>query len=210
MNKKFLYSFLCANLSFISCKTNNTFSKKDGGTREIRPISSLKPVEEDEIAPSAYEKITHSIKPSLALSKNKYSSSSYSSNCNSQFDVGRAQRKVVELTNRFRAQNKLPPLLFDRVLEDLAAEWSKTMARTDRFQHRRNILLPGFYAAAENIAQYSFFREQKPDIVAKQLVDQWIESPGHRANMLGRYTALGAGIYCIRDEVYGTQNFGSK
>ena len=130
--------------------------------------------------------------------------------CSSFFDFESASQKIVELTNEYRVQNGRKPLENKIDLEEFAASWSEQMARTNNFNHRSEILLPGYRSAAENIAYFSFIQNQSAFGVAQQLVDQWINSPGHRQNMLDNSSKyIGAGVFCVGNGVYGTQNFGS-
>lgn len=98
-----------------------------------------------------------------------------------------------------------------------------------------------FKAFAENIARYAIYRLEKKGIffvtpdgslvdennqalraetytgLAHKIVNGWLNSPGHRANLLGDYQALGVGISEVFrtnenqiPELYITQNFGRK
>ena len=62
----------------------------------------------------------------------------------------------------------------------------------------------GASAAAENVAMFSGGGGD----VAQRLVDMWINSPGHRANMLGGYRTFGAGYAKGWAGNFGTQIFG--
>lgn len=98
-----------------------------------------------------------------------------------------------------------------------------------------------FKGFAENIARYAIYRLDKKGTffvtpngklvdennqpleaetyftLAKNIVSGWMNSPGHRANLLGNYHALGVGISQVFSEnenqipeLYITQNFGRK
>ena len=44
--------------------------------------------------------------------------------------------------------------------------------------------------------------------MARVIVDSWMTSPGHRANILNpHYTYLGVGVSALGKEVRATQNF---
>ena len=65
----------------------------------------------------------------------------------------------------------------------------------------------GGSTTGENIYQFLARRDQKK--LAKNLVDGWMNSPGHRANILhSGFKYLGVGIARSGDSVYATQNFG--
>ena len=60
---------------------------------------------------------------------------------------------------------------------------------------------------AENIYKFPARRDQKK--LAKDLVNGWMKSPGHRANILNaqlRY--IGIGVAESGNNIYATQDFG--
>lgn len=126
---------------------------------------------------------------------------------------------VVNLTNSFRAQNNLPPLIMNAQLNASAQGHTTDMALNDYFDHTGlngsdigdRIGATGYRYSyiGENIAAgYS-----TPEAV----VNGWINSPGHRANMLNpNYKDIGVGYYFLANDTgnfnynyYWTQNFGS-
>ena len=73
-------------------------------------------------------------------------------------------------------------------------------------------------ADCENIFKYPkqyvpWLGEDVPKEMARQLVDGWMDSPGHRANILRVAShQLGVGVYVngrVYATVYATQNFAS-
>jgi uncharacterized protein YkwD len=128
-------------------------------------------------------------------------------------------QQVLNLTNQFRAQNGLAPLRLNTELNAAALTHSKNMALQDFFSHTGKdgstvgdrLKTVGYESQAwgENIAAgYS-----TPD----QVVQSWINSPGHRVNLLNRsYTELGVGYYYLANDTgsvnyrsYWTQDFGA-
>ncbi|MEL7507099.1 MAG: CAP domain-containing protein [Cyanobacteria bacterium J06554_1] len=128
------------------------------------------------------------------------------------------ENEVLRLTNEFRKQNGLKALVLDTNLDETANKHSKDMAKRDYFSHtgkdgskpwdraRREGYESG--TVGENIAAgYSS---------AKAVVDGWIASPGHRANMLNaNYNEIGIGHYYEANDTgkvnyrhYWTQVFG--
>lgn len=119
--------------------------------------------------------------------------------------------RVLELTNDFRAQNSLAALKLNDELNATALAHSTDMAEQDYFSHTgKNGSLPwdraelfGYEARSmgENIAAgYS-----TPEAV----VQGWINSPGHRANLLNAsFTELGVGYYFLSPDT-GSVNYGS-
>ncbi len=127
--------------------------------------------------------------------------------------------EVLQLTNQFRAENGLAPLTANSELDQTAQSYSETMAKGDFFDHTgKDGSKPwdraekeGYTARAmgENIAA----GQRSPQSV----VDGWINSPGHRANLLNpSYTELGVGYFNLENDTgsvnyntYWTQLFGS-
>ena len=106
--------------------------------------------------------------------------------------------QVLALTNQFRAQNGLAALKANLELNAAAQGHSEDMANQDYFDHTgKNGSLPwdrakvvGYEARTmgENIAA----GQTTPESV----VQGWINSPGHRANLLNaNFTELGVGYF---------------
>ena len=98
-----------------------------------------------------------------------------------------AAQRILSDTNRFRAANGRAPLQASAPLALVAQTWAQQMATTCVFVHNANVggLIPaGWRAWGENIAR----GQQYTDVV-----QAWIDSPGHRANLLGDFTHLGVG-----------------
>ncbi|WP_435746123.1 FG-GAP-like repeat-containing protein [Microbacterium sp. PMB16] len=116
--------------------------------------------------------------------------------------------EVFALTNAQRTKAGIPALKSDPGLDAAAAEWARHLAATCTFDHSssawRNsrVAAFGWIASGENIAA------GQPD--APAVVAGWMNSSGHRANILDkRYTGLGVGYAtgkCYR--TYWVQIFG--
>jgi uncharacterized protein YkwD len=113
---------------------------------------------------------------------------------------------VLYWTNVERRQHGLRPLKAGPCVDKFAERWTARMASRNYFAHQslRPILKRCHrHAAAENIA-YGGGR-----MSAYQVVQMWMHSAGHRANILnGRYKALGVGTYqASNGRVFVTQDF---
>jgi uncharacterized protein YkwD len=142
------------------------------------------------------------------------------------------ERKVYTLVNEQRRAHNLPTIASDSGLADVARAHSADMVRRGFFDHvnpdgrdpRRRVETAGHPCRAvvsENIyeaIQYSrivITNGQKAydwktlDQIASEIVDGWMASAGHRANILGTgYATTGVGIaVSSNDEVYATQVF---
>jgi uncharacterized protein YkwD len=112
--------------------------------------------------------------------------------------------------NRYRQFKNLPPLQIDPAISAQAKAHSEEMARTGNMNHegfedRTNAVSQTivYRKAAENVAHNMGYGQ--PDLVA---VKGWIESPGHRRNMIGQYDLTGIGVAKnAKGEYFFTQIF---
>lgn len=103
--------------------------------------------------------------------------------------------------NTVRAQRGLAPLQVDTALADAARAWSADMAARRTLSHSRTLAsTPGSWTAiAENVG----YGPHPPTIM-----DYFLSSPSHRANILGNYTHMGIGVVVDRGgTVWVTQRF---
>lgn len=118
------------------------------------------------------------------------------------------EKEVVELVNQQRAANGLAPLTLSSELSNVARAKSQDMHDKRYFSHTSPTygspfdMMKAFgisyRTAGENIAQgYS---------TPSAVVNAWMNSPGHRANILNSsYTKIGVGY--VKDGHYWTQHF---
>nr|WP_106779411.1 CAP domain-containing protein [Lysinibacillus timonensis] len=122
--------------------------------------------------------------------------------------VSEFEKQVVDLTNAERAKAGLKPLEIYTPLMGVAQAKSEDMAKNNYFSHNSptygspfdQIKAAGisYRAAGENIAQ--------GQTTPAQVVQAWMDSPGHRANILNaNYTHIGVGY--VADGNYWTQQF---
>ncbi|MEM7354725.1 MAG: CAP domain-containing protein [Acidobacteriota bacterium] len=130
-----------------------------------------------------------------------------------------AEQRVFDATNAERSQHGLPPLAPEPTLGLVARGHSDDMLRRGYFshtspdgdsagdrvasQHRRLVGLAG-----ENIWTGSGYGATAAPVLARLIVESWMSSPGHRANILRpESTHLGVGIVTEGREVRATQVF---
>jgi uncharacterized protein YkwD len=124
--------------------------------------------------------------------------------------------KIIDLTNKYRIANNLPPLAQNNLLTSAADTRTNDMFQKQYFDHvspdgttPSDVVLKAGYnysVSGENIALGDFTSEQ-------DLVDAWMASPGHRANILNPdYTQIGVATqisdYQGRHTWIATQEFG--
>jgi uncharacterized YkwD family protein len=119
------------------------------------------------------------------------------------------ERKVAELVNVERQKNGLAPLTFDSSISNVARIKSKDMSDNNYFAHQS----PNYGSAADMLTQngirYSSWGENiaKGQRTPEEVVRAWMNSPGHRANILGsHFNKIGVG-YVNNESPYWTQMF---
>jgi uncharacterized protein YkwD len=117
-------------------------------------------------------------------------------------------RRCLELVNDFRKRNGKSPLAYSQVLSDIAMTHSQGMLSGKvPFGHagfpERAARVPQALGTGENVAYCSGVSDS-----VRTMVDGWIESPGHRRNLLGNFNAMGIAFAVRGDLWYGTQFFG--
>lgn len=116
---------------------------------------------------------------------------------------------VLHYVNQYRAKHGLSALSMDARMSQEAVYHSEAMAKGRiGFGHlgfegrikRLYRVIPNANGASENVAAGKWN--------AKQVVDGWMNSPGHRRNILGHYNITGIGIaHDSRGRTYYTQLF---
>lgn len=118
-------------------------------------------------------------------------------------------RRLHGLLNEEREKRGLRPLKGRSGLIDAAERYSRRMAKAGKIGHQVGGKGPSkrapsrFGGISENVAQVS--RSNNPGKVASRLRDQWMNSPGHKKNILrsgSRYD--GIGVWVSGNEVYAT------
>ena len=134
---------------------------------------------------------------------------------------GDFEAEVLQLTNAFRADNGLDPLTVDPRLNEAAEAHSQSMAEEDFFSHTGlDGSSPGDRIEDAGYTNWSTWAE---NIAAGQpepedVMEAWINSPGHRANLLNpNLEDIGIGYVYLENDTgsvnynhYWTQNFGAE
>ncbi|MEA5534308.1 CAP domain-containing protein [Crocosphaera sp. XPORK-15E] len=121
------------------------------------------------------------------------------------------EAEINRRVNQYRLSKNLPPLQMNAEISYVARQHSQNMAnKTATFSH------DGFDGRAKTVGKtipYQTFAENLayikgyPDLAAVA-VKGWIDSPGHRKNMEGKFNLTGVGIAKNADgEYYFTQLF---
>ena len=119
--------------------------------------------------------------------------------------------QVVELTNAERQKVGLAPLQLDNLLMNNAEQKSLDMKQNNYFSHTSPTLGSPFEQMKNNGISYKKAGENiaKGQTTPEQVVQAWMDSPGHRENIMNsNYTHIGVGY--VNDGHYWTQQFIQK
>src|SRR3989338_5396005 len=127
------------------------------------------------------------------------------------------EQLIVQGINTQRIQNGLAHLTVDAKLASIARAHSSDMLAKNYFSHtslngctvacRLSAACYGWRSYAENIHWMSGYTLNAAD-TANKIVTGWMNSPGHRANILGsKFTNVGVGVAAQGSKVYTTADF---
>lgn len=122
-----------------------------------------------------------------------------------------SQQRILQLVNAERESRGLPALKLHAALCDAAQLRSREIV--SNFSHTRpdgtscftvlkQFSITGYAGAGENIAMGSGSKG-----TAESIMNGWMNSDGHRANILGDFTYLGVGHYTSGNSQYWVQLF---
>jgi Cysteine-rich secretory protein family len=119
-------------------------------------------------------------------------------------DITKTELAIIELTNVFRAEQKLAPVKQNPVLTAAARAYAKFLASSDMFSHTADGRQPSdrvkaagysYCRTSENLALNLDSRGFVTAQLARDAVEGWKNSPGHRKNMEAQHvTEIGVGI----------------
>jgi len=129
------------------------------------------------------------------------------------------ERRIYQLTNEVRRKSHLPPLFKDDALVATSRAHSNDMLARNFFNHvnpdgkaPQDRIAPAYSRTlgrtGENIWSGHGFDYSDKKLLARVIVDSWVTSPAHRANLLNPdYTHLGVGVSVLGKDIRATQNF---
>jgi uncharacterized YkwD family protein len=128
-----------------------------------------------------------------------------------QSQLSQFEREVVELTNNERTKNGLSPFQIDEELSKVAREKSRDMSAKNYFDHNS----PTYGSPFDMMKAYGISYRAAGENIAKgqrtpqEVVKAWMDSPGHRANILNSsFTHIGVGF--VEQGNHWTQMFIGK
>lgn len=121
----------------------------------------------------------------------------------SQSQIDAAVQRILNDTNAERTKAGLAPLVLTPTLNTVAQNWTEEMGAHNSLIHNPDVfkqIHPTYTRAGENIAM----GYQLQDVVTA-----WMNSSGHRANILGDFTHIGIGYWVdAAGHTWFTQDFG--
>src|SRR5262245_41873950 len=108
-------------------------------------------------------------------------------------DLPQTETAIVEMTNAFRRESKLGEVKPNAALTAAARAFAAYLAKTGKFAHEADGRQPAqraeasgyrYCLVAENLASNLDSRGFETRALARDAVEGWKKSPGHRANML--------------------------
>lgn len=129
------------------------------------------------------------------------------------FKPTKEELRILELTNKAREKETLPPLKLNPVLSRAARAHSANMARQEKMEHVLDDKTPAnrveaagysYRTVGENIAYSS-------ELMVDRIFEGWMKSEHHRENILRKsFKEIGIGLATNpKGEVYYTQVFGT-
>lgn len=125
-------------------------------------------------------------------------------------DLPTVETQIVEMTNTFRADNKLESVRSNAALQAVARSYAAYLAKSGQFSHTADgrqagdrITAGGYQwcQVGENLAMQLDSRGFESRALAKRSVEGWINSPSHRDNMLAPHvTEIGVGVVRVPDK----------
>ncbi len=129
-----------------------------------------------------------------------------------KLELSEQEKTVLDLTNKARAAEKLPPLKPNAALFQAAGAHSANMAKQDKVAHELDGKRVGDRATAagydwDEIAENVGYTDEG---TAEDIVNGWLKSKEHRENLLNpNVTDIGIGVAKnAKGEWYYTQVFG--
>ncbi|CAN5391536.1 hypothetical protein BH09ACT4_BH09ACT4_15080 [soil metagenome] len=115
--------------------------------------------------------------------------------------VAQMTQSVYEQTNQVRFNKGLKGYARDSRLDKVAMAWAKKQYENGKMSHNPHYstqIPKGWRRAGENVASgYTY----------TQVVDAWVASPSHYANLVNDYTSIGIGFYEANGKRYWVQTF---
>lgn len=134
---------------------------------------------------------------------------SFSRACPAQQKIPDTEKLLFDAANHERAERKLPFLKWDEALARAARKHAELMAEQDLLEHQLSGEHDLATRAGEAGANFSHITENIGMAVdAYKFHDGWMQSPGHRANILDKEAdSIGIAVVQSDGELYAVEDF---
>lgn len=175
---------------------NNTTSKVDPNPQKVTPST---PKSTTPVAPS------NTTQPPTTSTGIQYSTT--------------IEEDILKYTNIERQKAGLQPLTINSTAFKFARSKSEEMIRLNYFDHKSPVNRYIYDIAAKNNWKYSYLGENIytmnsstnrviDQVDGQSIVNSWMNSPGHRANILSKdFTQIGIGVAYLNGKLMATQTF---
>ena len=193
----------------LSDEVDNSNEEEDSG---VEGVSSYK---RPSNRPSYNKPSTPSDKQSQDTNKPSETPSNESIVSDSNY-ISEIEQAIFQRVNAERSAAGLPALSYNNTMEHYARIKSKDMGDNGYFSHedkQGNLITAqmkadgvSYRAWGENIAYIQGINSNSA--LATKFMDNWMNSSGHRANILStNFSSIGIGVYKIGNTYYATQEF---
>ncbi|WP_294189556.1 CAP domain-containing protein [uncultured Clostridium sp.] len=193
----------------LSDEVDNSTEEEESG---VEGVSSYK---RPSNRPSYNKPSTPSDKPSQDTNKPSETPSNESIVSDSNY-ISEIEQAIFQRVNAERSAAGLPALSYNNTMEHYARIKSKDMGDNGYFSHedkQGNLITAqmkadgvSYRAWGENIAYIQGINSNSA--LATKFMDNWMNSSGHRANILStNFSSIGIGVYKIGNTYYATQEF---
>ena len=193
----------------LSDEVDNSNEEEDSG---VEGVSSYK---RPSNRPSYNKPSTPSDKPSQDTNKPSETPSNESIVSDSNY-ISEIEQAIFQRVNAERSAAGLPALSYNNTMEHYARIKSKDMGDNGYFSQedkQGNLITAqmkadgvSYRAWGENIAYIQGINSNSA--LATKFMDNWMNSSGHRANILStNFSSIGIGVYKIGNTYYATQEF---
>ncbi|MBC7763337.1 MAG: CAP domain-containing protein, partial [Candidatus Saccharibacteria bacterium] len=110
---------------------------------------------------------------------------------------------IAALVNQARANAGLPGLIHNPAMDSVALQWANHMGAAQSMTHNPDYstqIPSGWSRAGENVAM----GQPTP----AEMHTAWMNSAGHRANILGDFTDIGIAFVTVNGTTWGVEDFG--
>lgn len=139
-----------------------------------------------------------SAKPQYSANPEQSANPQYSANPQTSTNASASVQKVLELVNKERTNAGLKPLSLNSELSKMALAKAQDMSDNNYFDHQS----PTYGSPFDMMKAFGISYNTAGENIAKgqsspeEVMNQWMNSPGHRANILNSsFTEIGIGYY---------------